>query len=261
MEDRLSQFYQRLNADAILVRSAGALYQLLPMGSSQEAGAGAEDLPELIGDFSLNAANAVTAGLFLGIRGLSRITPTHDLNISQICDLANALGPERAARLEVVAHQHLPIFHTEHCVFCRFLTNGNDYKDCGHPCEKGSLHLRDEHGQDHRVLADMGCRNTVFNAKAQSAAKDLDTLVAAGVGFLRLELVDEPAEEVGKLIRLYHGALHGSVKSQELWAYLEALPDTNGRAQGVDRGSLDDASWRERRPEQLRRAASAVPFS
>ena len=32
---------------------------------------------------------------------------------------------------KVVAHQHLPIFHTEHCVFCRFLSNGNDYTDPG----------------------------------------------------------------------------------------------------------------------------------
>lgn len=39
---------------------------------------------------------------------------------------------------------------------------------CGHPCEKSNVHLRDEQGKDHLVLADMGCRNTVFNAAAQS---------------------------------------------------------------------------------------------
>ena len=31
--------------------------------------------------------------------------------------------------------------------------------------------LRDMNGQDHIVLADMGCRNTVFNAQAQSGAE------------------------------------------------------------------------------------------
>lgn len=50
----------------------------------------------------------------------------------------------------------------------RFLSDGNSYKDCGHPCESKTLHLRDQGGADHLVLADMGCRNTVFNAKAQS---------------------------------------------------------------------------------------------
>ncbi len=65
-------------------------------------------------------------------------------------------------------HQHLPIFHTEHCVFCRFLSEGNSYLDCGRPCESNSVHLRDGNGKDHLVLADEGCRNTVFNAQAQS---------------------------------------------------------------------------------------------
>ena len=65
-------------------------------------------------------------------------------------------------------HQHLPIFHTEHCVFCRFLSDGNSYLDCGRPCESNSVHLRDCNGKDHLVVADEGCRNTVFNAQAQS---------------------------------------------------------------------------------------------
>ncbi|CAJ1345997.1 unnamed protein product [Effrenium voratum] len=135
-EDGLCQFYQRLNADAILVRGSGALLQL------QEDGA------ELIGDFSLNVANAVSATHFyLSRDGLARLTPTHDLNAQQICGLAKRLGP-LAQRLEVVAHQHLPIFHTEHCVFARFLSKGNDYTDCGHPCERDGLHLRDSNGKE-----------------------------------------------------------------------------------------------------------------
>ena len=77
----------------------------------------------------------------------------------------------RAARLEAVAHQHLPIFHTEHCVFARFLSAGDSHLDCGRPCEMHALHLRDGGGADHLVLADEGCRNTVFNAQAQSGAR------------------------------------------------------------------------------------------
>jgi hypothetical protein len=37
----------------------------------------------------------------------------------------------------------------------RFLSEGNDYRDCGHPCEKHSVQLRDSSGADHLVLADM----------------------------------------------------------------------------------------------------------
>ena len=67
-------------------------------------------------------------------------------------------------------HHHLPIFHTEHCVFARFLSDGNDFRDCGRPCERHTVHLRDAASADHLMLADEGCRNTVFNAAAQSGA-------------------------------------------------------------------------------------------
>ena len=52
------------------------------------------------------------------------------------------------------------------------------------------MHLRDAESKDHLVLADMGCRNTVFNAQAQSGAEYLPTM-DAGPHF-RVELVDEP---------------------------------------------------------------------
>jgi hypothetical protein len=48
----------------------------------------------------------------------------------------------------------LQLWHPLH----RFLSSGNSYLDCGHPCEKSTVHLRDHQGQDHLVLADMGCR-------------------------------------------------------------------------------------------------------
>lgn len=180
-EQRLWRFYLGLHADALLLRSAGLLHQLTEFGGPGSAVPGAARLvvPELHGDFSLNAANSVTATFLLG-QSLSRLTLTHDLNAAQMVELAAALPVGERARLEVIAHQHLPIFHTEHCVFCRFLSDGNSYKDCGKPCETARVHLRDENSRDHLVLADMGCRNTVFNAQAQSAAHQLDMLKQAG---------------------------------------------------------------------------------
>jgi len=135
-------------------------------------------------DASLNAANALTAALFLS-HGVARIVPAHDLSAKQLVALAERMPEEMASRLEVVVHQHLPVFHTEHCVFCRFLSDGQSYKDCGHPCETNTVHLRDRGGQDHLVLADMGCRNTVFSAKAQSAIRYLPRLRAAGLRHFR----------------------------------------------------------------------------
>jgi collagenase-like PrtC family protease len=88
-------------------------------------------IPALEGDFSLNAANALGAHQLLSA-GLSRLAPTHDLDAAQLAGLARGLGPARArASLEAIVHTHLPIFHTEHCVFARFLSEGNSFLDCG----------------------------------------------------------------------------------------------------------------------------------
>ena len=144
-------------------------------------------MPHIHGDFSLNVANSQAASAFLEL-GVRRLTPTFDLDALQLCEIAAALPPALRRKLEVVVHANVPIFHTEHCVFAQSLSNGNSYKDCGHPCKRHALHLVDEQQQRHHVLADSGCRNTVFNAQPQSAAPYLGALRDAGVANLRVEL-------------------------------------------------------------------------
>jgi hypothetical protein len=50
-------------------------------GSAAAAAAAGVRIPRLEGDFSLNAANVLSADLLLK-SGLSRLCPTHDLNVS-----------------------------------------------------------------------------------------------------------------------------------------------------------------------------------
>ena len=64
----------------ILVRSSGLLEAL----RHREAG-------ELTGDFSLNAANVLTADEFFAL-GLKYLTPTYDLNAAQVAGLARQVG-------------------------------------------------------------------------------------------------------------------------------------------------------------------------
>lgn len=184
---------------------------------------------ELIGDFSLNTANSLTADFYLH-QGLTRITPTHDLNAAQIAELAQTTG---ADKLEVVAYQHLPVFHTEHCVFCRFLSTGTSYKDCGRPCEKHQVALRDQSGRAHPVMADVGCRNTVFGAEAQEASAHLDAWRAAGIAHFRLEFVHETADQVTNVAEAFQAALTGKINSQQLAARLKKIAPA-----GIAEGSL-----------------------
>jgi putative protease len=202
----------------ILVRSAGLLHALRDRSHHP-----------LAGDFSLNAANASSAEEFFAL-GLTSLTPTHDLNAEQVADLARAVGGER---IEAILYQHLPVFHTEHCVFCRFLSAGTSYKDCGRPCEHHVVALRDDAGRAHPVMADVGCRNTVFGAEAQEASRHLDDWRAAGIAQFRLEFAHESGEQTEEIARLFTSALAGSSTAQELARQLRSMAP-----QGVTEGSL-----------------------
>jgi putative protease len=129
-EERLANFYLRLQPDALLIRSAGMLHKLAAVREegeqlsdlySQEVTLYADpestafsvlachgdhhsftsgkcetagEIPELEGDFSLNAANTLSVQLLLG-KGLQKLALTHDLNAAQLAALGKALGPER----------------------------------------------------------------------------------------------------------------------------------------------------------------------
>ncbi len=216
-EQRIVHFLLKLECE-IVVRSSGLLDAL------REA-----EHPPLIGDFSLNAANVLSTDILLGL-GLERLTPTHDLNAAQVAALARSIG---ADKLEVIAYQHLPVFHTEHCVFCRFLSEGTSYKDCGHPCEQHRIALRDVHGRAHPVMADVGCRNTVFGAEAQEASRHLDQWRAAGIRHYRLEFVHESGEQVARIAQAFREALAGRLPAGELKSLLQWLAP-----QGTTQGSL-----------------------
>jgi U32 family peptidase len=192
----------------ILVRSAGLLRIL-----------GGREHPPLIGDFSLNAANSLAAESYFAL-GVERLTPTYDLNAAQVAELAALAGAER---IEAVAYQHLPVFHTEHCVFCRFLSSGHDYRDCGRPCEKHRVALCDASGRAHPVLADVGCRNTVFGAEAQVAGIHLGTWRKAGIRHFRLEFVHESAEQVRALAETFREVLSGGLTPAQLLADLKRI--------------------------------------
>ncbi|HEX4230101.1 MAG TPA: DUF3656 domain-containing protein [Bryobacteraceae bacterium] len=216
-EGRIVNFLRSLDCP-ILVRAGGILHEM-----SQA------DHPILIGDFSLNAANALTAKTLLDL-GLMRITPTHDLNADQIASLARSIGPEA---VEVVAYHHLPVFHTEHCVFCRFLSNGTSFRDCGRPCEKHRVALKDKNQRAHPVMADVGCRNTVFGAEAQEASGHLRAWRAAGIRHFRLEFVHETAAQVAGVTQAFCSALDGSINHAELARQLKRVAPG-----GVTEGSL-----------------------
>jgi putative protease len=183
-----------------------------------------------VGDFSLNVANPLTADYFINRFGLERVTASYDLNVTQLEALLRSAPP---AWFEITIHQHMPMFHMEHCVFCAFLSGGTDYTNCGRPCDKHDLKLRDRVGAEHPVKADAGCRNTVFNALAQTGAEHVAQLLRLGARRFRIEFLNEPPGEVARTIGKYRQLLRGEITGAQLWRELRLINQF-----GVTRGPM-----------------------
>ncbi|MSU65635.1 MAG: U32 family peptidase [Opitutus sp.] len=185
------------------------------------------------GDFSLNVANPWTADYFLNHHGLERVTASYDLNVAQLDALLRAAP---GAWFDITIHQHMPMFHMEHCVFCAFLSSGKDYRDCGRPCDTHVVTLRDRVGADLPLKADAGCRNTVYNNRAQTGAEFASHLLALGARSFRVEFVNESPGEVQQTLARYGQLLRGEISGADLWRELKLINQL-----GVTRGQMETA--------------------
>ncbi|ANV90213.1 U32 family peptidase [Picosynechococcus sp. PCC 8807] len=182
-------------------------------------------------DFSLNISNPISANYFKQTFPLERLTASYDLNIHQLESLLKKAPPNW---FEITIHQHMPMFHMEHCVFCAFLSDGTDFTNCGRPCESHEVKLGDRTGIEHVLVADAGCRNTVFNGTAQTGAEYMQHFMDLGVQHFRVEFVDESPAEITKTIDLYQKLLTGKISGAQLWQTLKLQNQL-----GVTRGSLE----------------------
>ena len=220
-EEGFFKVIERAEPDGVLIRNLGAIRYF----SSR---------PHLVrvGDFSLNVANPLTADFFMS-HGLQRLTVSYDLNLPQVVDLVRGAPP---SWFEVTLHQHMPMFHMEHCVFAAFMSQGRDYTDCGRPCEKHRVELRDRVGQLHPLLADVGCRNTLFRGQAQTGARFYSELKTNGIRHFRVELLRENAAGTRTILEAYQRLLAGADDGGTLWQKLRATSQL-----GVTEGTLVSA--------------------
>jgi U32 family peptidase len=178
----------------------------------------------------LNVANPLTAGFLKERTALQQLTLSYDLNIEQVLDLLRAAPPEW---FEITLHQHMPMFHMEHCAFAAFLSKGTDFTNCGRPCDHHRVHLRDRVGMMHPLKADVGCRNTLFNAVPQTGAQFYRDLAAAGLRTYRVELLEQSRAEAELIIGAYQSLLSGDREGELLWRDLRAQSQL-----GVTKGTL-----------------------
>jgi putative protease len=216
-EQGFFKLIENAKPDGVLIRNLGAMDYFRPSPLRR------------VGDFSLNVANPLTAELLMA-EELDRLTVSYDLNAGQVLDLLRAAPP---AWFEITLHQHIPMFHMEHCVFAAFLSDGTDYTNCGRPCDTHRVEMRDRVGLNHPLKADVGCRNTLFHAQAQSGAAFYDTFARENPAALRVELLLEDATDSERILRGYQRLVAGEITGPAL------IRELNLRSQlGVTTGTL-----------------------
>jgi putative protease len=197
-----------------------------------------------MGDFSLNVTNSLSFD-YLIQKGLDSINVSYDLNQHQLFDLIDHSHPQH---VEVTIHQYMPEFHMEHCVFAAFLSKGSSFKDCGKPCEKHDVKLKDPYGNIHFLKADHECRNTFFKGTPQSAGFLMDDLVNKGINLFRIEALNESPLELNSKILNYLKLLRGETTSQEVMENLKVM-----ESYGLGSGQLNRSdNYKDRKKESLK---------
>jgi putative protease len=160
-----------------------------------------------VADASLHAANAWTVA-WLRELGASRVTAACDLDQQRLLDLA---APASAAWLEVIVYQHVPMFHTEYCLYVAdelrvpnahvagtLRVPKTAHGVCELLCRQHDVRLRDGRGAEHLLRSDAYCRNTLFCGRPRNLIELVPELRRHGVRHFRIELLDDvPREIVG----------------------------------------------------------------
>jgi putative protease len=177
-----------------------------------------------VADMTLNAVNQWTVG-WLHELGARRVTAAYDSDRRRLVELAEAAP---WSELEVVVHQYIPLFHTEHCIFdtevggrrngepaspllltksgisplattasAVALTPDEEARQsqrraapCSFACMKHEVRLKDRMGVEHPLQSDACCRNTLYHAQPQSFFDHVAELRRRGVRHFRIELLD-----------------------------------------------------------------------
>jgi len=155
-----------------------------------------------VADMSLNAVNQWTVA-WLHELGARRVTVAYDSDRRRLIELAEAAP---WAELEAVVYQHIPLFHTEHCIFDTEVGGRrNEVKlapeeesrqsqrrtaPCSFSCMKHQVRLRDRLGVEHPLQSDACCRNTLYHAEPRNLIDHVPELRRHGVRNFRIELLE-----------------------------------------------------------------------
>ncbi|KAF0194883.1 MAG: collagenase-like protease [Bacillota bacterium] len=172
-----------------LIRPEGMSMMVSSPGAARLA---QEFTNNIYGDTGLNIMNSSS---IRAIKGLRAVALSHELNRSEIIDLAERSELD----IEVVVHGRQLLMVHANCTWsphCR----GKD------ACRQSDVRV-DRKGAEFPIATDYGCRSYVLNSQVLSLIDAIPTLTRAGVSRLRIEAAGASPSLVHKTVSLYRQAL------------------------------------------------------
>ncbi|MBO4715921.1 MAG: U32 family peptidase, partial [Verrucomicrobia bacterium] len=94
--------------------------------------------------------------------------------------------------------------------------------ECGMPCERNILKIKDRTGIEHPILTDAGCRNTIFNGRIQTVCEYYKELRSIGLRRFRIEFVQESPEDIIFILSLYKRLIKNEISGSQIWEHLRS---------------------------------------
>ncbi len=195
-----------LNLDTVLIQSYGHINKLNEF--------------KLITDYNLNVVNDLSYDFYLQ-GNFQRISLSPELNLAQIT--AMNLLPTKT---EILGYGYIPVMAMKHCVVS---TTQKKEKNCG-LCHKNSYALIDKMNENFKVLRRYKCYTEIHNSKKLFLLEDFKAINKAGVGYYRLNFVEETPMEIEKIVELHrkYTSSQISAKDQKDLAILKDSKVTKG---------------------------------
>ncbi|HZL05203.1 MAG TPA: U32 family peptidase, partial [Coriobacteriia bacterium] len=172
-------------------------------------------------DWTLNTANAWAAATLADL-GARMVWASPELSSSRLKALAGAspvpVGALVFGRLELMV--------AEHCVL-------RAIGSCDQRCDRcarraGRWVLRDQKSYEFPVTTDRSGRAHIANSVTLDLTRALDEVLAAGVSAVRIEITNEPVDEVERIVRAIVGAVNAVEAGLPAPEYPVVSPATSG---------------------------------
>lgn len=159
----------------------------------------------MIADYNLNVVNDLAYNFYLH-NNFARVSLSPELNLSQIS--AMNIVPDKT---EILGYGYLPVMVMKHCVISTTL---NKHKNCG-LCLQDSYSIIDKMNESFKIIRRYQCGTEIHNSKKLMLLEYLRTLESEGVGYFRLNFVDETPDEIELVVDLHRKYFPSKLTPQE----------------------------------------------